>query len=58
MQFEYTDIFVRLIRKVEGFYDIGANIGYYSLLAASENAQITIVGFEPAARYCIIFAKT
>lgn len=57
MQFEYTDIFVRLIRKVEGFYDIGANIGYYSLLAASENAQITIVGFEPAAGPLYYFRK-
>jgi FkbM family methyltransferase len=47
-RFEYTDIFIRLIKKVNTFYDIGANIGYYSLLAAIENETIRIVGFEPA----------
>ncbi|HPT20969.1 MAG TPA: FkbM family methyltransferase [Bacteroidales bacterium] len=47
-RFEYTDIFIRLIRKVRTFYDIGANIGYYSLLAAMENKEANIVGFEPA----------
>ncbi len=47
--FEYTDIFLRLIKKVDSFYDIGANIGYYSLLAAFENKNIKVTGFEPAA---------
>lgn len=47
-RFEYTDIFIKLIKKVHSFYDIGANIGYYSLIAASENSDIKIVGFEPA----------
>lgn len=47
-RFEYTDIFIGLIKKVSIFYDIGANIGYYSLLAAMENDKIRIVGFEPA----------
>jgi FkbM family methyltransferase len=47
-RFEYTDIFIRLIKKVNTFYDIGANIGYYSLLAAIENENIGIIGFEPA----------
>ncbi len=48
LNFEYTDIFVQLIKKVNSFYDIGANIGYYSLLAAMGNKQAKIVGFEPA----------
>lgn len=47
--FEYTRIFVRLIKKVNVFYDVGANIGYYSLLAELENARVKVVGFEPAA---------
>ena len=46
--FEYTDIFIKLIKKVNTFYDIGANIGYYSLIAAMENKNIKAVGFEPA----------
>jgi FkbM family methyltransferase len=47
-RFEYTDIFINLIKKVNSFYDIGANIGYYSLIAAMENKDIKVVGFEPA----------
>ncbi|PLW93068.1 MAG: hypothetical protein C0592_07535 [Marinilabiliales bacterium] len=46
--FEYTDIFVNLIKKVDVFYDIGSNIGYYSLLAKMENPEIQVVAFEPA----------
>lgn len=46
--FEYSRLFLKLIKNVSVFYDIGANIGYYSLLAAVENPHITVVGFEPA----------
>jgi FkbM family methyltransferase len=46
--FEYTALFLDLIKRVNVFYDIGANIGYYSLLAAMENKAIEVVGFEPA----------
>jgi len=46
--FEYTNIFIKLIKKVSVFYDIGANIGYYSLLAEWENRDVQVVGFEPA----------
>lgn len=46
--FEYTGIFLQLIKKVSCFYDIGANIGYYSLLAAAQNPNIKVYGFEPA----------
>lgn len=48
LNFEYTRIFIKLIKKVAVFYDIGANIGYYSLLAEWENKEIRVVGFEPA----------
>ncbi len=47
-KFEYTDIFLKLIKKMNVFYDIGANIGYYSLLAEMENPEIKVVAFEPA----------
>ena len=46
--FEYSDIFIKLIKKINVFYDIGANIGYYSLLAELENKNIKVIGFEPA----------
>ncbi len=55
--FEYTDIFTPLIKKVQVFYDIGANIGYYSLLAAMENPEIKVVGFEPASGPLFYFKK-
>lgn len=46
--FEYTTIFEELISSISVFYDIGANIGYYSLIAGIENKNIRVVGFEPA----------
>jgi len=46
--FEYTSIFLKLIKKLRVFIDIGANIGFYSLLAAMENRDIQVIGFEPA----------
>jgi FkbM family methyltransferase len=46
--FEYTELFLDLITKINTFYDIGANIGYYSLLAAKLNPAIRIFSFEPA----------
>jgi len=47
-KFEYTDIFCDLINEIDCFFDIGANIGYYSLLAASINPRITVKSFEPS----------
>ncbi|MFZ4520757.1 MAG: FkbM family methyltransferase [Bacteroidales bacterium] len=46
--FEYTGLFLDLIKNVKTFYDIGANIGYYSLLASIENPGIRVYSFEPA----------
>ena len=31
--FEYTDIFIKLIKKINVFYDIGANMGHDSCLS-------------------------
>ena len=47
--FEYTNIFISLIKKVDIFYDIGANIGYYSIISSFENPNIKVFSFEPAA---------
>lgn len=46
--FEYTPIFIDLCKKIESFWDIGANIGYYSLIASKVNPSINVVAFEPA----------
>jgi FkbM family methyltransferase len=46
--FEYTPIFEKLIKKCSTFIDIGANIGYYSLIAAKVNPQIQVHAFEPS----------
>lgn len=46
--FEYTPIFEKLVRHCKSFIDIGANTGYYSLLAAKANPGIVVHAFEPA----------
>lgn len=48
LNFEYTSIFIPLIQKINTFIDIGANIGYYSFLAASVNPAVKVYSFEPA----------
>lgn len=37
-----------LLRDAGAFFDLGANIGYYSLFAASERPGIPITAFEPS----------
>ena len=46
--FEYSEIFETLAKKVDCFFDIGANIGYYSLLASKANPHLKVYAFEPA----------
>jgi FkbM family methyltransferase len=46
--FEYTSVFQKLIKKADCFFDIGSNIGYYTLLACAENSDIFVYSFEPA----------
>ncbi len=46
--FEYSDIFIGLIKKVESFFDIGANIGYYSILGCTVNPNLKAYAFEPS----------
>ncbi len=47
--FEYGSVrvFMEMIRNASIFLDIGANIGYYSILAAKCNPHIKILAFEP-----------
>ncbi len=46
--FEFTTIFKKLIKEVDVFFDIGANIGYYTILANAMNPKTKIYAFEPA----------
>ena len=48
LNFEYTSIFIVLSKKITSFYDIGANTGYYSLLATTINPKLNAIAFEPA----------
>jgi FkbM family methyltransferase len=41
-------VFYEIIKNCNVFFDIGANIGYYSVLAAKENQAIRVFAFEPA----------
>ena len=41
-------LFTALIKDVDVFFDIGANIGYYSLLACAVNKELQVFSFEPA----------
>ena len=43
----FSDMFMRLASVSNHAYDIGANIGYYSLLALKCNPEITVTSFEP-----------
>ena len=56
-RFEYTTIFCDLIKNISVFYDIGANIGYYSVIAASLNPKLKITSFEAAEGPLFYFRK-
>jgi FkbM family methyltransferase len=42
-----SDIFLELGKNSERFFDIGANMGFYSLALAIENPSLSVVSFEP-----------
>ena len=42
-----TELVVSLVRDNTRFLDIGANIGYFSLLAASRHEGVRVTSFEP-----------
>lgn len=46
--FEYSRIFYDLVKRMNIFIDVGANIGFYSLLALNANEKIKVYAFEPA----------
>jgi len=52
-----TYLFKKFIKKNTVFIDIGAHIGYYSLLCASKAKQGQIISFEPVPANFKIFEK-
>lgn len=46
-EFEVVKLFSEMSVEAKSFFDIGANIGYYSLVAHAFNPQIQITCFEP-----------
>ncbi|MBC8321726.1 MAG: FkbM family methyltransferase [Bacteroidetes bacterium] len=55
--FEYSRIFYDLIREMSVFIDIGANIGFYSLLAVKASENIKVYAIEPATGPFIFLQK-
>ncbi|MEL6649828.1 MAG: FkbM family methyltransferase [Bacteroidota bacterium] len=45
---EYTDLFIRLLPQVSVFMDIGASIGYYSIVGKTLKDDLIVHAFEPA----------
>jgi FkbM family methyltransferase len=46
--YEFTDIFQSLFKKAKVFFDVGANIGYYSVMGSVVNPKLSIYSFDPS----------
>lgn len=46
--FEYSKIFNLLIADCQVFFDVGSNIGYYSIIAKIMNPKVKVHAFEPS----------
>lgn len=59
-EFIETILILRLLKLTafETFVDVGANLGYYSLLIASESKQLDIISYEPDKNNYDIFLRT
>ena len=51
---EVTPLFYQLAQQTETIFDVGAHVGFFSLLAAIANPNARVFAFEPLAR---IFAR-
>ena len=50
-EIEISDEFVRLAKRCKTFCDVGANDGWYGLLARKHNPQVSIVAMEADAKW-------
>jgi FkbM family methyltransferase len=46
-EYAVVNVFMDVLKNVTTFFDIGANIGYYSLVAKAVNPLVKVVAFEP-----------
>jgi len=55
--YEFTPLFADLIQNSSVFFDIGANIGYFSILADKLNPKCQTVAFEPSVGSLVYLRK-
>lgn len=48
LQYEFTRLFIHLIGQSEVFFDVGANIGYFTVLGDKINPKLKTFAFEPS----------
>jgi FkbM family methyltransferase len=48
IHYEFTPIFIKLAARAKVFFDVGANIGFYTAVANAVNPDIKVWAFEPA----------
>ena len=46
--YEFTTLFEHLVQQSEVFFDIGANIGYFTILGETLNTSLKTFSFEPS----------
>jgi FkbM family methyltransferase len=46
--YEFSDIFQDLFSKISSFFDLGSNIGYYSIMAGVTNPSVIVHAFDPS----------
>ena len=46
--FEYSTIFLDLVKNINSFIDVGSNIGYYTIMGAFVNSNLKVISFEPS----------
>lgn len=46
--YEFSDIFQDLFPKIRSFFDVGSNIGYYTIMAGVSNPDLKIHAFDPS----------
>jgi FkbM family methyltransferase len=49
---ETSAVFWKLAKRAKVFFDVGANVGYYSLLGAKANPELEVYAFEPVSEIC------